>query len=41
MTAEDIAVLEDSIDEVRTIPARTIVIRRDERFGTAACCWKA
>lgn len=31
MTAEDIAVLEDSIDEVRSIPARTIVIRRDER----------
>lgn len=31
MTAEDVAMLEDSIDEVRTIPARTIVIRRDER----------
>ncbi|WP_322963442.1 Crp/Fnr family transcriptional regulator [Sphingomonas fuzhouensis] len=31
MTPDDAAILEDSIDEVRSIPARTIVIRRDER----------
>lgn len=31
MTTEDVTMLEDSIEEVRAIPARTIVIRRDER----------
>ncbi|MET4896681.1 Crp/Fnr family transcriptional regulator [Sphingomonadaceae bacterium jetA1] len=36
MTPEDIATLEDSIDVVRDIPARTIVNRREERVRSSS-----
>lgn len=36
MTPEEIAMLENSVDEVRSIPARTIVIRRDERVRNSS-----
>jgi CRP-like cAMP-binding protein len=36
MTPEDIETLESSIDEVRAIPARTIVVRREERVRSSS-----